>query len=468
MNDAQPTPHPREHPPYPTDAPISAWLSSSSVQAHPSDLIRVDARAIADARMGVIEHASLVLQRDATAVRVRYAGPTMQTPSAYTDPRIPVLTLRDQFVLPALVNAHAHLDLTHIAPQPHTPDDGFVPWVDMIRAKRATEDDHITRSVRSGIEKSLAGGVIAVGDIAGAPAGRLCDTPARILAASPLIGVSYLEFFGIGTATSKAVRRVCEYLDDQAPALIDQLTGSGIQLGFQPHAPNTVDLGVYRWITRAASQRGIPLCTHLAETIEERMFIHDGIGPQRAMLERFGIWDESVLEYTAKGKHPIEHLRPVLEMHPYLVAHANDCEDAGIETLARTGASVAYCPRAAAYFHAEEHFGVHRYREMLDAGINVCLGTDSIVNLDTPDRISTLDDMRLLHQQGDRDEHRLLAMGTRSGATALGLDPQRFTIAADACPIGLISVPIGTTADTASAWDLLMGSKSTPNWLYLE
>lgn len=468
MNDAPQPATPGEHPPYRTNAPISAWLASSSAQSHPNDLIRVDARAIADARMGVIEHASLILQRDAPGIRIRYAGPTSQIPAQYTPQHIPVLTLPEQIILPALVNAHTHLDLTHIAPQPHTPGDGFVAWVDMIRANRATGDEQIARCVRLGIEKTLAGGVIAVGDIAGAPAGRLCDTPARELGRSPLIGVSYLEFFGVGQAAARAVHRVSDYLDAHAPALTAELAGKGVQLGFQPHAPNTVDLGVYRWVTQAAAQRGIQLCTHLAETPEEREFIASGTGPQRAMLERFGVWDQSALEHIGKGKHPVEHLRPVLEMHPYLVAHVNDATDAGIETLARTATSVAYCPRASRYFDAHQHFGAHRYREMLDSGVNVCLGTDSIVNLDTPDRISTLDDMRMLHQQGDLDEHRLLSMGTLNGASALGLDPNRFTIGTDASPIGIISVPIGPTPDGAPAWDRLMGSKSAPSWLYLE
>jgi cytosine/adenosine deaminase-related metal-dependent hydrolase len=465
----QPEPQPKRdaHAPYHTDALLSAWLSESSTRNTAPAIVRVDARAIADAQLGIIEHASLVLQRENGRVVVRYAGTTLDLPPEHTNPDMPVLTLHDKLIIPALVNAHTHLDLTHIGPQPHQPGDGFVPWVDMIRANRASQDDQIADCVRQGIEKSLAGGVIAVGDIAGAPAGRLCNAPALALSKSPLQGVSYLEFFGIGSTATSTTERLETYLTTIAPAIIEQLDATGVRLGLQPHAPNTVDLGVYRAVTHAATQLGMPMCTHLAETIEERTFIATGTGPQRDMLERFGVWDDAILESIAMGKHPIEHLRPVLAMHPYLVAHVNDADDQGIQTLQSTNTSVAYCPRASAYFGAAEHFGSHRYRDMLDAGVNVCLGTDSIVNLDTPDRISVLDDMRLLAQQGDSDPQRLLAMGTINGAKALGLDPQRFMLATGHQPTGLIALDLDEM-DEGDVWSNAMHQISPPCWLFLE
>src|SRR5258705_6003495 len=36
-------------------------------------------------------------------------------------------------IIPGLVNAHAHLDLTHVGPHAHDPEEGFVSWVDMVR-----------------------------------------------------------------------------------------------------------------------------------------------------------------------------------------------------------------------------------------------------------------------------------------------------------------------------------------------
>lgn len=460
-------PAPRdEHAPYDSDALLRGLLSDSAQNNLPKSIVRVDARAIADPVLGIIEHATMVLERAGSQVRVRFAGETASLPQELTHHSIPQLTLHDQLLLPALCNAHTHLDLTHIGPQPHVPGDGFVRWVDMIRANRAVEDAQIGECVRLGVERSLAGGVIAVGDIAGAPAGRLSEAPIRTLARSPLMGVSYLEFFGIGTSAATTIRRIDMFLRDRFPGLEAALQDSGVRLGLQPHATNTIDLSVYTWVATAAAQLGLPLSTHLAETPEERQFVEHGTGPQREMLERFGVWEDSILHMLGKGKHPIEHLRPALQIAPMLVAHVNDATDEGIETLAETHTSVAYCPRASRYFHAATHFGPHRYLDMLDAGINVCLGTDSIVNLDTPHRMSTLDEMRLLWHENRPDPKQLLAMGTINGAKAMGLDPDRFRLNTGATPAGVIAVEVSDGCPDGRIWADVMESKSAPSWVY--
>ncbi|MBY0261785.1 MAG: amidohydrolase family protein, partial [Phycisphaerales bacterium] len=139
------------------------------------------------------------------------------------------------------------------------------------------------------------------------------------------------------------------------------------------------------------------------------------------------------------------------------VVHVNDATDAAIGLLAKTGASVVYCPRASAYFAAESRFGPHRYRDMLAAGIPVALGTDSIVNLPasaaaTPAEspqgrgISIFDEMRLLHARDGTDPFTLIQMATINGAKAIGLDPAAFSFASAGKVGGEIQGVIGVEA----------------------
>ena len=420
--------------------------------------------------------------RDAPFLRVLAIGPTAEVdhhPAAAGAARV---NAPDHVALPGLVNAHTHLDLTHVGPQPHDPGEGFVAWVDRIRAARWTSDHEITESVRAGADLLLRGGTVAVGDIAGAPEGRPSLVPWRTLAGTPLRGVSYLEFFAIGTREASAIGRVASVLDEVSSDHPDERENEAahrlarVRLGLQPHATNTVSPNAYRWAMSQARARNLPISTHLAETPEEREFIAQARGPQREMLERFGLWTDDLLGEFGLGRHPIDHVLGALQFNDrkevtverddtsLLFAHVNDCggtpaelndreAERLIERLARSGASVAYCPRASAYFAAPSHFGPHRWRDMLAAGVNVCIGTDSIVNLPpgtgtTPgplgDRgISVLDELRLLAERDSGDPGTLLGMATIRGARALGLPGAAFGLSHDCVPWGLVLVGPG-------------------------
>ncbi|HRQ73707.1 MAG TPA: amidohydrolase family protein, partial [Phycisphaerales bacterium] len=268
----------------------------------------------------------------------------------------------------------------------------------------------------------------------------------RALREGPLAGVSFVEFFAAGALRDRALGRLDEFLEEHAGELA---AGSLVRAGLQPHAPNTVEPAGYEHAVALARRYGLALCTHLAETVEEREFIAGARGPQRALLERVGAWEDRLLGVFGRGLHPIDHLAPILERAPFLVAHVNDCPDeARLSVLARAGVSVAYCPRASAYFGAPWRFGAHRYPEMMDAGINVCLGTDSIVNLPSEAAdgsrggMSVLDEMRLLVERDGVDARTALAMGTTNGARALGLDEAGFLLRAGRRLAGLVAVPV--------------------------
>lgn len=393
--------------------------------------------------------------------------------------------LKNSVLLPGLVNAHTHLDLTHLGPHPFDPDAGFTAWARMIVNARLRDSDALRASVNDGIARTIAGGVVAVGDIAGV----IQTGPIRALQDSGLLGVSFIEYFGVGTRQEEMIARISTLLDrmnvsyessdDRAHAR-DERRSAGANpevrphdnahIGLQPHAPYTAGLRLLEW---TAQQHHLPLCTHLAETLAEREFISRGTGPFRDFLESMGFWDDSILHEVGQGKTPIEHLAPALRAAPrgWLVAHVNDCNDNDLQLLAETKTSVAYCPRSSAYFRNHHSLGPHRYRDMLHAGINVCLGTDSIVNLppEEADRISTLDEMRFLFQRDATDPTLLLKMATTNGARALGLDPSLFSLANPSkgarAIAGLIAVDVSGVNASRPMLERAMQSSGPPRVL---
>ncbi len=434
---------------------------------------RYNARAIIDADGFCASPGALLIRFDperAPIATVLAAGPPAQVEQHPNNDGAPVIDRPDAVLLPGLVNAHTHLDLTHIGPQSHNPGDGFVAWVDRVRAGRYDDPAAIADSVRQGIDLLLAGGTVAVGDIAGAPGGAPSLVPWQVLRESQLFGVSFIEFFAIGTREETSLDQIDTVMRH---ALTERSDADRARLGIQPHAPNTVGPRAIAWASRLAHEHALPIATHLAETEEERRFIHDAQGPQRDFLERMGVWDDTILEFAGRGRHPIEHLLSALEPPaiPIIAAHVNDASDRALDDLAASGATVAYCPRASTYFGAPEVFGPHRYMEMLRRGIPVALGTDSIINLPTfaasadAGGISILDEMRTLHIRDGVPGATLLRMGTTHGARALGLDPNWMTFASSPL-LGLIAIGVDGVPESTEPLEAALSGSEPPELLF--
>lgn len=472
-----------------TGQPLEAALNPA--RARPG-VYRLDARAILDANGLLLSPGSVLLEVEPTTaaspstlpiaaggplVRGRAVVLAVDTPAQIdTHPLARSahrLSMPDSVLLPPFVNAHAHLDLTHIGPRPYDPAAGFVGFVDLVRSNRCDADEAIRYPVVAGIALSLRAGVVAVGDIAGAPRGEPRLAPLLAMAHSPIRGVSFLEFFGIGLGEQRGHERM-----DQIVARVEELTGptfmyEGVRIGLQPHAPNTIAKRLYAHAARAAVAKSIPICTHLAETPEERAFVGQARGPQRELLERLGVWHDGILQDLGHGRSPIAHLDEVLDRAPWLAVHVNDCSDADLDILARARPRLVYCPRASAYFGAERHFGPHRYRDFMAAGLTVALGTDSVINMppgsETADGpgLSILEEMRFLYARDHADPLTLLVMGTTHGARALGLDESLFIWKAGSEIAGLIAIDLPERRSPGSPWTEILQSKGNPRLLFV-
>jgi len=244
------------------------------------------------------------------------------------------------------------------------------------------------------------------------------------LRTSPLVGVSFLECFGVGGSATAAA--------DRLESLIGAIPGAAadVELGLQPHAPYSAGRGLYERASDLAGSLSLPLSTHLAESRAERELIERGAGPMLDLLDSLGVWDDAAAAEVGHGESPVRHLASVLKRAPWLLAHVNDCSDDDLALLAEAGAAVAYCPRSSAFFDRAAEVGPHRWREMIERGITVALGTDSSASLPVGDQggLSVLDEAILLRQRDGADPLTLLGMLTTSGARALGLDRDLFRV----------------------------------------
>ena len=340
--------------------------------------------------------------------RVIEAGPTPELERRYRRDAHRVIDCPAELLLPGFINAHSHLQLTTIGPQPYTGD--FVSWIEMLRRhwpgpgkpfEKVPDEAWFVEAVRRGARQSIAAGVQAVGDIV------RFDRESTARRECGLGGVSFVELFGHGPPfDASALERLAQPAD-----------------GFQPHAPYSAGPALYE----AATRSGRPVSTHLAETPEEQAFVATGEGPFLDLLRAPPPkWLDAFAANFGAGLSPVRWMESYLRRAPWLLAHCNYVSDDDLALLAETRASVAYCPLASEYFGHHISGPGHRYREMLEAGINVCLGTDSIVCQPSaaiePQPLGILPQMRRLYLRDQTESRLLLRMATANGRQALGLD----------------------------------------------
>ena len=405
----------------------------SPISLRQSEVTLIRAGAVRDARQVDARPGAVALSRG----RVLMAGPTNEVERRLKNIHRTIERPND-LLMPALVNAHAHLELTGIGPAAF--DGDFTAWLRQLIERRPIETDAIEAAVQRGIQMSIDAGVGVVGDIA--------SSADAILARRrhPLPGVSYFECFGIGRGQDEAINQLDWALADMPYETPVAGHHRGVVLGISPHAPYTVGPTLYDHATKLSQNRAYRLCTHLAETPDELRFLRAADGPCREHLRMFDMWDETI---RPARTDPVHFMLPYLKRARWLLAHCNYVSKRGIDILKRRGASVAYCPIASEYFnHPREDAGspaAHPYRLMLDIGVNVCLGTDSIVCQpgDQTQPMGILPQMRRLYRRDGVDPGLLLKMATTNGMLALELNDADATLSRGA-PARFCAVPFDT------------------------
>ncbi|GIW80444.1 MAG: chlorohydrolase [Gemmatales bacterium] len=313
--------------------------------------------------------------------------------------------LGNAVVFPGLVNCHTHLDLSGLAGQ-CPPTAAFPDWLRrVVKHRRSTGSTATEEHIRNGLEQVLRSGATLVGDIASQ------GVSFATLNKAPIWSVVFYELLGL------TIERASAAENEAQRWLHGHWTATHTRQALSPHAPYSVRNTLYDAANRLARKHRLLLATHLAESQAEGELLRRQRGEFVPFLKELGVWDPSgllrdwqeVVERMTRGG-----VRALLIHGNYLAS----CD------WLPSHCTMVYCPRT----HAAFGHGPHPFRDWLDRGIRVALGTDSLAS--NPD-LDILEEVRFLARQcPDLDSAELLKMVTLNGAWALGFEHETGTLEA--------------------------------------
>lgn len=332
--------------------------------------------------------------------RIAYAGPAAVAPQGDD---IAVKDLGGAVIMPGMVNTHTHGGLClHRG----CGDEGdLFQWAATLAPTTSTMTEaDLADGCAVAILEMVRGGITTACDCARFGTGVFSDVASKI-------GMRSLSG---AMANSPALRRAGKpnwpAMIEETEAAMKARAGDGLSTFYLgAHSPYNCTPDLLVEVKREANARGMPFVIHAAENRKETEIV----------VERH-------------GRRPIQHLAHlgVLDSNTVL-AHCVEVDDADLDTIAASGATVAHNPIS----NGKLASGIAPVRAMRHRCIKVGLGTDSSLSNNALNLFQEMKFAVLLQRLASLDGYAMTArdaitMATRDGAATLGLGQETGSLEA--------------------------------------
>jgi len=307
-----------------------------------------------------------------------------------------VVDLADHILMPGLVNAHGHAAMSLL--RGYADDLPLQPWLEEhiwpVEA-RVLSAEFVTDGTNLAMAEMIKTGTTCFADMY-----FFADTVAEQVQRSGMRSQVGFTVFDFPTAGGKDPD---DYIH-KGLQLRDIYKGDGlIKIACAPHAPYTVGDETMRRIATYANELDMPVHIHCHETAQE---VADSL--------------------KLYGCRPLQRLDDLGVLLPQTqLVHMTQIDDSDIRLIQDNNCHVVHCPES----NLKLASGFCPVGKLIDAGVNVALGTDGAASNNDLDLFGELKTAALLAKAvaGDAsvlDAHAALRMATINGAKALGWDDQ--------------------------------------------
>uniref|UniRef100_A0A7V6CDA2 Amidohydrolase-related domain-containing protein n=1 Tax=Thermodesulfobacterium geofontis TaxID=1295609 RepID=A0A7V6CDA2_9BACT len=302
----------------------------------------------------------------------------------------------EAIILPTLVNAHTHLELSALRSKISPPSGDFISWVkNVIKLREDLSLVEIKESAKAVLYHFWKEGIGIIGDV-----GNTAIT-LDLLCNSAFYGYFFHEVISFKGGYNLKEIQV-------------KVPSSNFKITYSAHAPYSVSPLLLQAIKSYNKKRKKLFCIHCAESIEEIKFLKKGEGPLLEILKERGQWNES---FVPPGVSPIKYLNSLkLLDEDTLLIHVIHIDEKDLEILKNTKPKICICLRSNLFIGV----GIPKLKEFLSAGLDVCIGTDSLAS---NDHISIWEEMKAIYTYyPDISPGEILKIATFTGAKILGFD----------------------------------------------
>jgi 5-methylthioadenosine/S-adenosylhomocysteine deaminase len=303
------------------------------------------------------------------------------------------LELVDHALIPGLINAHTHAAMSLF--RGLADDLPLMEWLNNhIWPAEGTwvGPEFVRDGTRLAMAEMLRGGITCFNDMYFFP-----DETAQAAHEAGMRAMLGMILIDFPTAWAQDAE---EYLDKGLKLHDHYRNHPLIATAFAPHAPYTVSDGPLQRVRILADELDVPIHMHVHETAAE---VQQGV--------------------ELHGVRPLQRLDKLGLTSPRLLGvHMTQLDDGEIAAYGRSGAHVVHCPES----NLKLASGFCPVHKLLQAGINVAIGTDGAASNNDLDMFAEMRAAALLakavaHDASALPAHLALRMATLNGAAALGL-----------------------------------------------
>lgn len=309
--------------------------------------------------------------------------------------------LGDVLITPKWINAHTHLEFSHLSEPLGSPGMSITDWIPLVISDRMEHLSSTIDSVGKGLEEINVTGTIGLGEIATQP---WFKEDLNNSSHHSIFLTAFVERLGNQPEQNSSKL-------EEARQWLDFEFGGNWRGGLSPHAPYSTNFELFTELMNYAVQSSLPVAMHLAETKEERQFLTDGTGPFRKLLESL-----NAAPVSPHTNSISDFIHDLARAKRAMIIHGNYLTEQELDLVAKHDSlHIVFCPRTHRFFGHDPY----PLEAILMRQINLAVGTDSRAS--NPDLNLLGELVQIATRFPTLSPTTILEMGTINGAKALGI-----------------------------------------------